>query len=261
MINVESIMKFRIIILAALLLAMVSCREESSLKTQLYEEYLQKELIEGAHDSLYVIVNLEYPVAGASNEALQKMTNTILGHSNTDDPISMSSAVGKYIKTRYDNYVETNLPLYEEIQELGLEPSFSDLSWDDFVEGYFSGEHKGIVSYTLDIYTYTGGVHGSSGTYCVNMRLDDGSIVKEEMLFKEGYKEPLGKLLTRHLATTTMSRDDYDALSMKEIMPNGNFRINEIGVTYVYEEYELGPSYIGCVQVTVPWSELADILA
>ena len=49
-------------------------------------------------------------------------------------------------------------------------------------------------------------------------------------------------------------------LTTEDIQPNGNFRITEAGITYIYNQYEIGPYVLGAVEVTIPWSELKDLL-
>ena len=46
----------------------------------------------------------------------------------------------------------------------------------------------------------------------------------------------------------------------KNIRPNGNFTISDSGVTYIYNQYEIGPYVMGTIKVTVPWDELEDLL-
>ena len=46
----------------------------------------------------------------------------------------------------------------------------------------------------------------------------------------------------------------------KNIRPNGNFTVSDSGVTYIYNQYEIGPYVMGTIKVTVPWNELEDLL-
>lgn len=247
----------KITAMLAALVMIAGCAEKGSLKTEKYESYFEQGLTEDSDDTLSILVELEYPIDGAAPEVLTKLTNTILGNSSIKDEIDIKGAVDKYIQTRYDDYISTNLPLYEEMQREG--ESYG-LDWDDYIEGYFTGQWGDIVSYRLDTYTYSGGAHGSSGTNCFNIDLNTGNRVKDTDIFIEGFEQELGKILTKHLHSDLDCKRDFSSLFVSEISPSANYCMSSNGIDYIYEEYEIGPSYLGCVTVHVPWSELAHIM-
>ena len=82
----------------------------------------------------------------------------------------------------------------------------------------------------------------------------------EEDFFIPGYKEALSALLSAHLHDEMPDQESYDALFIKDLEPNGNFKVSEQGVTYVYGQYEIGPYYLGIIKVTLPWNELGDLV-
>lgn len=247
----------RLTAIAAALAIMVGCAEKGSLKTEHFESYFEQGITEDSDDTISILVELEYPVAGASPEVLTKIRNTILGYSSAKETINIEDAVNRYIKTRYENYVETNLPLYEEMQREG--DSYS-LDWDDYIEGYFVGQYGDIVSYRLDTYSYSGGAHGSSGVNCINIDLNTGNRVKDHDIFVEGFEATMGEILSKHLRDSFDCDKDRGSLFVTEIMPSANYCMTSKGIDYFYEEYEVGPAYMGCVKVHVPWSELTDIM-
>lgn len=247
----------RILAVVAAVAVMASCADNKALKTNKYEKFFEEGLTEDSEDTMSILVDLEYPTAGVSFDVLTRMTNAIVGHSNLDEPTGIGSAVENYVQTRYANYLQTNLPLYEEMQRDGEEYSFD---WDDYIEGYFVGRWKDIVSYRLDTYTYSGGAHGSSGTYCYNFDVNTGNIVKDSAMFKDGFETKMSELLTSHLCNTFDCGRDYDSLFVKELTPSANYCVTSDGIDYIYEQYELGPAYLGCIQVHIPWSELKDLI-
>ncbi len=60
--------------------------------------------------------------------------------------------------------------------------------------------------------------------------------------------------------------DVPDSLLMKgfftieDIVPNNNFWLDEIGIHYSYNQYEIAPYSMGVIDVTVPYSDISDIL-
>ena len=253
-------MKKIILVMPVLLLLVAACHKDNKLQTKVYEQSASYALTEGAADSISVQVRLEYPVFGADPEVIDAMTRIIIGQALMEDGSKpdIAAAVQRYIDVTVADYRETNLPLYGKVREEELEGTL--LSWEDQVSGYFSGQHKDIISYDVYAYSFTGGAHGLAGDYVMNFNLKDGSLVGENEFFVPGYQEELGGLLTAHLRESMPDEDSYNALFVKDIEPNGNFKVSEEGVTYIYGPYEIGPYYLGSIEVTLPWEELGTLV-
>ena len=253
-------MKKIILVMPVLLLLVAACHKDNKLQTKVYEQSASYALTEGAADSISVQVRLEYPVSGADPEVIDVMTRIIIGQALMEDGSKpdIAAAVQRYIDVTVADYRETNLPLYGKVREEELEGTL--LSWEDQVSGYFSGQHKDIISYDVYAYSFTGGAHGLAGDYVMNFNLKDGSLVGESDFFVPGYQEELGGLLTAHLRESMPDEDSYNALFVKDIEPNGNFKVSEEGVTYIYGPYEIGPYYLGSIEVTLPWEELGPLV-
>ena len=253
-------MKKIILVMPVLLLLVAACHKDNKLQTKVYEQSASYALTEGAADSISVQVRLEYPVSGADPEVIDAMTRIIIGQALMEDGSrpDIAAAVQRYIDVTVADYRETNLPLYGKVREEELEGTL--LSWEDQVSGYFSGQHKDIISYDVYAYSFTGGAHGLAGDYVMNFNLKDGSLVGENEFFVPGYQEELAGLLTAHLRESMPDEDSYNALFVKDIEPNGNFKVSEEGVTYIYGPYEIGPYYLGSIEVTLPWEELGPLV-
>ena len=135
-----------------------------------------------------------------------------------------------------------------------------EFNWSDYTTGAVSGFYDDILSYTVTKYTYTGGAHGTTFVKALNLDMKTGEAVTEEDMFKAGYMDRLSELLTGRLPESLENPADTSMLFEKNIRPNGNFTISDSGVTYIYNQYEIGPYVLGAVNVTVPWSELKDLL-
>lgn len=246
------------IAVTATLMVLSSCGSTDKVRTRLYERYVEEELAPGSGDTLSMIISLQFPVEGATEEVLGKMSNTILGYSKISRELDIDAAVDKYIETRLRSYRETNLPLLEESAKAG--EKLYNLDWDDFVEGYFVGRWGDVISYRLDTYSFSGGAHGTSGAYCINIDLNTGEIVRDRDVFVEGDEEKMSILISQYLREQFPNKEDYNALYNKNVSPSANYLFKESGIVYVYEEYELGPYYFGCVSVHVPWSKAKALL-
>ena len=214
----------------------------------------------GSEAALELKSDVEYlvPASNSGAAATDSINRTIIScvfgeeYADTDLPDVMSTwaadAVGEY--------KSLNLPLLEE----NPDASVAALSWVEHLQGEGNCIHTGILSYTVTKYAYLGGAHGMTSITALNFDLDNGSLITEKGFFKDGYEERLSSLLSLHLPEALQEPGDTAMLFTRDIRPNGNFRVSETGVTYIYNQYEIGPYVLGAVEVTIPWSELKDLL-
>lgn len=261
---------FKSLAIAAAAVAMsVSC-ENSEVKTEKAEVNIKEQLTEDRTDSVSVTVNVEYPVSGIPEEACAGICNVITETAFGSEYAGMSvqEAAEKWAAEFVSEYRETNRSIIEDALA-GANPEETEsnaldnlgiLTWENILDGQFTGRYGNVASYTVTNYAYTGGAHGSTAVIAVNVNLETGKQVTEEDLFIPGYEENLSEILTSHLRDAMPDQDSYDALFVKDIRPNGNFTVSDQGVTYIYGQYEIGPYYLGIISVTAPWSELVDLI-
>lgn len=218
-------------------------------------------LSEGGTDSLLIDVDFEWPVRGLKPEALdrvrQELNTAVFGDEvQTDD---LREALEEYSQQENMAYIKSNENLREMMIRSGDQPTEGMLSWIETIEGRVQEPYEGMQSYLIYKYIYTGGAHGLDSEKGLTFRLSDGEPVTEEELFRKDYKTELSKILRRNLPKS-VSKEVYNMLFVRDIEPNGNFYVDPDGITYIYERYEIGPYVSGLVRVSVPWSELKDIL-
>ncbi len=217
-------------------------------------------LAEGLQDSLIVRIDIEYPEHGTNKEAVKAMSENITSVLLDVQYIEMApeSAIESYIEAKAAEYRENNLPILEIVSEDNN--STAVLSWEDYATGHFTGEYEGIISYRASKYTYTGGAHGMTVETMMNFDKTTGALLKESDIFKEGYEKDLSEMLTAHLPEAFENPEDAGMLFQKEISPNGNFSVSEKGITYTFNQYEIGPYSLGIIEVTIPWNEIDNII-
>lgn len=258
--------------MAAVAMLFVSCKSDktSSFTTDQAEFSDEVVLVEGRDDMFSIDLKVEYPVNGATDEVLTKMNSTIIEAVFGTDYIvyPVKKALETYVDDRIADFKIENLDLLEDLRVLEEEDDADedenhavDLSWDERVDGYFAGEHGSIVSYVVYSFLYDGGVHGQENEIAVNMNKETGDFVDEADFFIPGFETRLGGILSSHLLDSLGSNeDDYDSLFIKDIQPNGNFKVSPAGLTYIYSPYEIGPYSLGIIRVFVPWEEVVDLV-
>lgn len=209
-------------------------------------------LMEGRADSLLLSISLDYPVKGMSDEAREAITHGIL-HAAFDmeeEPGNVEETALRYEDNLKDEYFTDN----EDVQ--GAEPGL--LSWEDRINGYFSGRSGHYTSYMVEYYSYRGGVHGINTMSPVVFDRRTGEIVPEEAFFADGYRTPVAALIQARLPEALEGDEEsLDALFEPDLVgPNGNYEVTKDGVTWYYQPYDIAPYYLGVISVTVPWKEL-----
>ena len=237
----------KFLILAATALLAGSC----GLRTVTYSDEQATPLGEGQTDSLIQSVSIEYPVKGAKEEVLAKIEDGILNAA-----FDMEELPGTVEETalRYkDNLKDLYFNEYE-----GLEGEGGVRTWEDRVNGYFSGRYKQFLSYMVEFYGFRGGAHGSNTMTPLVFDKNTGDIVPEEAFFADGYREPVAALLKAHLPEAL--DNDEEALAnvfgAEDLAPNGLYEVTKDGVNWYFQPYDIAPYYLGVISITVPWNEL-----
>lgn len=245
---------------AGIALAAVAC-DENNVKVDKVNVNVSESLAPERSDSVKVSIDAEYPVGGLSDSVRTAICESIVETAFGSDyaGLGVKEAADKWTADFITEYRQTNNELLDYLTDSDMEVSPA-INWSCDIQGYFSGRYKDVISYTVTNYVYEGGAHGSTSETSVNMDLKNGRQITEEDFFIPGYKEGLSSVLTAHLRDALPDQDSYEALFVKDIEPNGNFKVSEQGITYVYGQYEIGPYYLGIIKVTVPWDELGDLV-
>ena len=232
---------------AAALLLVTGC----NLRTNTYSDEQATPLGEGQTDSLLQSVSIEYPVKGAKAEVLAKIEDGILN--TVFDMEELPGSVEETALRYEDNLKDEYFNEYE-----GQEGGSGTRTWEDHVNGYFSGRYKQFLSYMVEFYGFRGGAHGSNTMTPIVFDKNTGDVVPEEAFFADGYREPVAALLRAHLAEAL--ENDADALAAVFepglLGPNGLYEVTKDGVTWYDQPYDIAPYFLGVISISVPWNEL-----
>ena len=126
--------------------------------------------------------------------------------------------------------------------------------------------YKGmLLSYCTYKNEYSGGPHGMYTTEFTNLNLSTLQPILLDELFVEDYQETLTELLWYQLALDNgvETRDELEEMGYAttgELAPTENFYINEEGITFYYNVYEIAPYSMGPTQITLSYDMLEYIL-
>ncbi len=122
-----------------------------------------------------------------------------------------------------------------------------------------------ILSYSINFESYTGGAHGAHSEMNHVINLKTGKLMTEEDIFIEDYQDSLAQLLVDKIAENNDVQNPKELetigfFSIDEIYPNGNFKVDDTGITYYFNEYEIAAYVVGIVNVPLTYDELRHIL-
>jgi hypothetical protein len=231
--------------LAALALLAGSC-----LRTTTFSDEQSIPLAEGLADSLIMSVSIEYPVKGPKEEVLANFEKGIL--SAAFDLEELPGDVEETALRYADNLKDEYFTEYEGSEDAGVR------SWEDRVNGYFSGRYGRFISYMVELYNFRGGVHGMNTMTPVVFERKTGEVIPENEFFADGYRDPVAALIQAHLPEALEGDEEALATIFEPdlVGPNGNYEVTKDGVTWYYQPYDIAPYYLGVISVTVPWKEL-----
>lgn len=122
-----------------------------------------------------------------------------------------------------------------------------------------------LLTYRTYKNEYSGGPHGMYTTEFINLNLSTIQPILLDELFVEDYQETLTELLWYQLALDNgvETRDELEEMGYAttgELAPTENFYINEEGITFYYNVYEIAPYSMGPTQITLSYDMLEYIL-
>lgn len=114
----------------------------------------------------------------------------------------------------------------------------------------------GILSYSNYVYTFTGGAHGINTTSCYVYDFYENQEIGINSIFKEEFLPNVLSLIKEELALNK----DADSFDMNYVNVTENFFVDEEGIHWIYNPYEIAPYAIGAIEVTLPYSKIENYL-
>ena len=210
-------------------------------------------------------VNFTYPEQIENEKMLPKLQNKFIvaafGEKYTG--LAPREAIERYAESYINTYKEIE-PDYKTDRKTHNESEDSFASWYNYNENIsneivFNRAH--IIAFTNKLETYTGGAHGARQYTNYVINLNTGCRIDESDIFIEGFKEPISYLLIEKIAEFNHVENVSELIEIgyfgiEEIQPNNNFLINEQGITYTFNEYEIAAYVIGATKVLLTFDEI-----
>lgn len=208
-----------------------------------------------------------FPVKSGDKDHLQKIQNLFVQSyfGENYENLSPAEAVAKYTEDYLNAYKELEADYQDDLAKQDQAPvgawySYYEMSSDDIV---YNGND--LLSYIINFENYTGGAHGAHSFTNRVINMKTGKFVTEEEIFIENYQDDLARILIDRIAKENNVENAKDLenigfFSVEEIFPNGNFLVDEKGITYTFNEYEIAAYVVGATQVFIPFEDIQYLL-
>ena len=209
-----------------------------------------------------------FPADYKDKEILDKLNrhfiNSFFGEDTTS--VTPKEAIDRYIEKYITDYKELESDFISETEITGEKPSQE--SWFAYYE-MSSNEilynKCNLLSYTISVEYYTGGAHGGHGYNNYVLSLNTGEELDETNIFIENYHDSLAQIIVYTLASDNelAAPEDLESLgyfNIEEIFPNNNFFVDENGITFTYNEYEIAAYFVGRIDVFLPYEKIRHLI-
>ena len=212
-------------------------------------------------------INFTYPAKYDNKDILKKIQQQFVysyfgdGYEN----LSPEEATAKYTEDYLNNYKDLEDEYKAEVAKADETPVGARFSYFEMSSDDIAYNKNDILSYTVNFENYTGGAHGAHSFTNHVIDMKTGNLIKEDDIFIEGFQEDLAQILIDRIAKQNTVENPKELenigfFSIDEIFPNGNFLIDDNGITYTFNEYEIAAYVVGATNVHLPYEEIQYLL-
>ena len=233
---------------------------------------------EAAPQERLLKIRFTYPTEYADKAVLQAVQQLFVKSLLGDRYMAMSvqEAVNKYAED-YGAQVNQETSDFEQDTEAGFGIA-ADFEGDDFdtsdrpalpeyelLNDSILYNQKNLLCYSV-YREYCVGTPAANRLY-TNWVVDlkTGKRVTEGDIFNEDYKDDLAKIIVDAIALSNnvdkvADLENIGFYNINEIYPNRNFYVDDVGVTYTFNENDIAAGALGTTTVRIPYEKLRHLL-
>ncbi|MEN6391696.1 MAG: protease inhibitor I42 family protein [Syntrophomonas sp.] len=195
-------------------------------------------------ESDYMKSDLKIPVFGGfEKQDVQTALNAMLEKEILDFKKEVASSLSEYLKEAQENNFTAN-------------PYGADTNFEICTRG------KDVLSFYVDYYQYTGGVHGGTTRTAYNIDLKTGKNLAIKELFKSGYdyRTVINAEIQRQINLTPDEYFDAD-MGFKGITDGAYYYVKDGCLVVYFQQYEIASYARGIPEFSIPLSTFGPQLA
>ena len=142
----------------------------------------------------------------------------------------------------------------------------ADFIYELNLKNEISYNQNRFISFIVKSNSYEGGAHGSNNISGYVVDLNTGKFLTEDDFAGNNYNKNLASIIVRKIAEASHLKDEKQLEEIgyndiEDIAPNENFTIDDKGITYYFNEYEIAAYFVGITKVFISYEELTAFLA
>ncbi|MDR3137804.1 MAG: DUF3298 and DUF4163 domain-containing protein [Tannerellaceae bacterium] len=181
------------------------------------------------------------------------------------DGFSPHDASLHYLNAYLDKYRQLEADFIDDkeiAEELPLQAWFS---YFEYRRDSILYNQNNLLSFAVYMSSYAGGAHGYATTSFYSLSLNSSEHITEFNLFVKGYEYEMADLIIKELCLQygvddPLRLEELGFFNVKEIFPNGNFFLNDSGITYAFNAYEIAAYVLGTIEVHIPYADFNHLL-
>lgn len=208
---------------------------------------------------------LNSPQPGVADSINNAVVYACFGDEYEGMPVA--KAVEAYRSSYIKDYRTDLVNLYEEDKKnnAGSSEVNAWYSYYNNIDAQPLTDNPKVLVYYVSTSSYTGGAHGIYSVDYLNFDPETGHLITLDDVFKEGSKEKLSEMLLAQLmkklnVATLNELQELAYLQDTEMFPSNNFNLGKDNITFFYNVYEIAPYSSGTTEISLPYSDLKDIL-
>jgi len=119
---------------------------------------------------------------------------------------------------------------------------------------------RNLITVKTEIESYMGGAHGSHTLNYYNIDRSSIIVLTEKDIFSSYSEDKVTALIVGGLKKKYGEQVKDVLFDIDAVRPNGNFRFDQLGLVYVYNEYEIAPYSSGMIIITIPYEKVDPLL-
>lgn len=196
-------------------------------------------------------ISLTAPSVSDTSEVASKARNdfmiNIMGGKYSN--LSLEKAAGSFIDACIEEYKEH---VESEAKNRKSTANEAWMNYETYISTSSVYNNNGLWCYLCNSYIYTGGAHGLSTSIGFVYDVYDSMPVTLNDIFDEESLPAVLEMIKGYID----GLDDANAYWKELVTVSENFTVNEEGITWYYNPYEIAPYYIGITAVPVSFDKL-----
>lgn len=182
------------------------------------------------------------------------------------------SYVGLTPQEATKNYEDSYVESYKEDVRIFAQDRVHEHDTPEVYSSYYEMDENrvffnkgGILSFQVSQTNNKGGASSFDilRNYVIDVRMP--RLLTENDIFNEGYERVLGVIFQDYLLNANKTKklselEDLGYFGLEEMIPNGNFLLDDKGITYIFNKGEYSAYKAGAITIFIPYKDIRSLL-